>query len=53
MCTFVSSFEIVEINPSLDPDGQSARWAALVVWNFLSGLPRRAVPHDKLSVPDS
>jgi formiminoglutamase len=40
-CPAVSSFEIVEINPSLDRDGQSARWAALVVWQFLSGLARR------------
>jgi formiminoglutamase len=37
----VSSFELVEINPSLDCDGQSARWAAAVVWHFLSGLSRR------------
>jgi formiminoglutamase len=37
----VTSFDLVEINPSLDRDGQSARWAALVVWHFLSGLSRR------------
>jgi formiminoglutamase len=38
----VSSFDLVEINPSLDRDGQSARWAALVVWNFLMGLSSRS-----------
>ena len=37
----VASFDLVEINPRLDRDGQSARWAALVVWNFLVGLARR------------
>jgi formiminoglutamase len=37
----VSSFDLVEINPRLDRDGQSARWAALVVWNFLVGLTHR------------
>lgn len=37
----VSSFDIVEINPSFDRDGQSARWAAVVVWHFLCGLMRR------------
>jgi formiminoglutamase len=39
----VSSLDLVEINPNHDRDGQSARWAALVVWNFLSGLATR--PH--------
>jgi formiminoglutamase len=34
----VASFDLVEINPRYDRDGQSARWAALVVWNFLVGL---------------
>ncbi len=37
----VSSFDLVEINPRYDRDGQSARWAALVVWNFLAGLAQR------------
>jgi len=37
----VSSFDLVEINPRFDRDGQSARWAALVVWNFLIGLAGR------------
>ncbi len=38
----VSSFELVEINPSLDRDGQSCRLAAVVVWHFLAGLASRA-----------
>jgi formiminoglutamase len=37
----VASMDVVEINPQLDHDGQSARWAALVVWNFLVGLALR------------
>jgi formiminoglutamase len=31
----VAGMDIVEINPRHDRDGQSARWAALVVWTFL------------------
>jgi formiminoglutamase len=38
----VSSFELVEINPHFDRDGISARWAAVVIWNFLIGLALRA-----------
>ncbi len=41
MCPAVTSFDLVEINPSLDRDGQSSRWAAVVIWHFLSGLSRR------------
>jgi formiminoglutamase len=37
----VASFEVVEINPSLDRDGQSCRLAAVVVWYFLAGLASR------------
>jgi formiminoglutamase len=37
----VASLDVVEINPHYDRDGQSARWAALVVWNFLAGLAKR------------
>jgi formiminoglutamase len=33
----VSSLDLVEINPRFDLDGQSARWAALVIWHFLVG----------------
>jgi formiminoglutamase len=39
--TAVSSFELVEINPRHDRDGQSTRWAAVVLWNFLIGLAMR------------
>jgi formiminoglutamase len=38
----VASLEVVEINPTLDPDGLSARWAAVAVWSFLAGLAKRA-----------
>lgn len=38
----VSSFEVVEINPSYDVDERSARWAAAVVWQFLTGLASRS-----------
>jgi formiminoglutamase len=37
----VASFDVVEINPHLDPDGRSARWAALAVWSFLMGRAGR------------
>jgi formiminoglutamase len=37
----VASMELVEINPRVDVDGRAARWAALVVWHFLSGLAAR------------
>jgi formiminoglutamase len=37
----VASFELVEINPRHDRNGQSARWAALAVWSFLAGLAER------------
>jgi formiminoglutamase len=37
----VASFDLVEINPRHDRDGQSARWAALAVWKFLAGLAQR------------
>jgi formiminoglutamase len=43
----VSSFDVVEINPRFDRDGQSARWGALVIWHFLVGLAqRRAAGHE-------
>jgi formiminoglutamase len=38
----VSSFDLVEINPRLDRDGQSARWGGLAIWNFLIGLATRS-----------
>jgi formiminoglutamase len=37
----VSSLDLVEINPKLDRDGQSARWGALLIWHFLIGLANR------------
>ena len=37
----VASFDVVEVNPSLDRDHQSSRWAALAVWHFLIELARR------------
>jgi formiminoglutamase len=37
----VSSLDVVEINPSFDPAGHSARWAALMIWHFLAGLALR------------
>ncbi len=37
----VASFDVVEINPVLDRDGQSSRWAAVAVWNFLAGFAAR------------
>lgn len=37
----VSSFDLVEISPPWDRDGQSARWAALAIWHFLVGLAQR------------
>jgi formiminoglutamase len=37
----VTSFDLVEICPPLDRDGQSARWGALAVWQFLTGLAQR------------
>jgi formiminoglutamase len=37
----VASFELVEVNPSCDIDGRTARWAALTVWSFLIGLAQR------------
>jgi formiminoglutamase len=37
----LSSLDVVEVNPGLDRDGQSARWAAVLIWNLLSGLGKR------------
>jgi formiminoglutamase len=37
----VSSLDVVEVNPDLDADGRSGRWAATVVWQFLAGLAER------------
>lgn len=43
-CERVRSVDIVELNPLLDRDGQTARLAALTVCSFLYGDFRRAVP---------
>jgi formiminoglutamase len=37
----VRSFDLVEINPKLDSDSRSSRWAATMVWHFLIGLSAR------------
>jgi formiminoglutamase len=37
----VTSADIVELNPSFDPDGQTARLAALTVWWLLRGRAER------------
>jgi formiminoglutamase len=37
----VRSFELVEMNPCFDRDGQSARLAALTIWRFMRGLAAR------------
>lgn len=39
----VASFDLVEINPALDRDDQSCRWAARVIWHFLIGVALRGV----------
>ena len=48
-CPSVASFDLVEINPSFDRDNQSARWAAVTIWSFLSGLARRS--HQQTECP--
>lgn len=37
----VRSMDVVELNPAYDRDGQTARLAALTVWQFLQGLAQR------------
>jgi formiminoglutamase len=37
----VASLDLVEVNPAFDQDGQSSRWAAVLVWSFLVGLASR------------
>ncbi|MDZ7716565.1 MAG: formimidoylglutamase [Balneolaceae bacterium] len=37
----VASFDISEVNPLFDRDGQTSKLAALTVWNFLLGLSQR------------
>jgi len=40
----VSSCDLVELNPRLDRDGQTARLAALTIWTFLKGIASRKTP---------
>jgi formiminoglutamase len=40
----VTSFEVVETNPSFDRDHQTARLAALTVWEVMRGLAARPKP---------
>ncbi|HEY8506555.1 MAG TPA: formimidoylglutamase [Gemmataceae bacterium] len=40
----VSSLDLVEINPRFDPDDRSARWGAVLIWNFLVGVQKRTAP---------
>jgi formiminoglutamase len=37
----VTSIDLVEVNPKLDRDDQTARLAALTIWHFLRGLAER------------
>lgn len=37
----VTSFDLSEVNPKFDRDGQTARLAALTIWHFLLGLSQR------------
>jgi formiminoglutamase len=37
----VTSFDLSELNPRHDRDSQTAKLAALTIWNFLLGLSER------------
>lgn len=37
----VASFDLSEVNPNYDRDGQTVKLAALTIWNFLLGLSQR------------
>lgn len=37
----VTSFDLSEVNPMYDQDGQTAKLAALTIWHFLLGLSQR------------
>jgi formiminoglutamase len=41
-CPAVGSADVVELNPIHDPEGATARLAALTVWQLLAGLARRS-----------
>ncbi len=38
----LNSFDIVEVNPQFDRDNQTARLAAMTIWNFILGLTERS-----------
>ena len=38
----IAGLDLVEISPPHDRDGQSARWGAVLIWNFLIGLLDRS-----------
>lgn len=40
-CAHVTSCDVVEVNPNYDRDGQTARLAALTVWQVLRGISTR------------
>ena len=40
-CGAVTSADVVELNPQVDRDGQTARLAALTVWQILRGRAER------------
>lgn len=40
-CEVVTSCDVVELNPRMDRDGQTARLAALTVWQMLLGFSER------------
>jgi formiminoglutamase len=42
LCPAVTSCDLVEMNPNYDRDGQTARLAALTVWQVLRGLAARS-----------
>lgn len=44
----VSSMDIVECNPAVDRDDQTARLAALTIWWFLKGFAERSLAERKL-----
>ena len=46
-CPYVSSMEIVEVNPIYDRDEQTVRLAGLTLWHFLDGLAKRPPAGDK------
>lgn len=40
-CSAATSFDVVELNPTVDVDDRTARLAALTVWSILHGLAAR------------